>query len=155
MIDRGKRICIDDIELSVGREKTSRIVPAHSKRCLSKIVRAEAEKLRVARDLIRHQRGPWNLDHGADEIVELRLFLFGHLFRDATHDLDLKLELARKANQRNHDFRTHLDSFLLHLRGGLENSARLHRGNLREGDAETATAMSKHRIELVQFMNAP
>ena len=52
-----------------------------------------------------------DLDHGADQIVELCLLLLGDLFRHAVDDLDLKLELLGKTNERNHHLGPHLDAF--------------------------------------------
>ena len=98
---------------------------------MRQIVRAEAEKLRVLRDLVRDQRGARNFDHRADQIIEFRLLFLRYLRGDAMDDLDLELQFPRETDERNHDFRLHLDAFLLHLGGRFKNSARLHLGDLR------------------------
>ena len=48
-----------------------------------------------------------------------------------------------------------LDSLCLDFGGGFEDCARLHLGNFRKRDPEPATAMTEHRIELVQLVNTP
>ena len=57
-------------------------------------------------------------------------FLLRHFVSDATHNVDLQLQLARKSHERNHDFGADLYAFGLHLRGGFKNRAGLHFGNL-------------------------
>ena len=52
------------------------------------------------------------------------------------HDFDLQVEFLLKANERNHDFRTHLDPSLLHFGGGFEDRARLHLGDFRERQSQ-------------------
>src|SRR5213080_130446 len=54
--DRCKRICIDDVELGIGRHKTAGVVSTHSHCGLRKIVRDKTDKLGVTRALIRHER---------------------------------------------------------------------------------------------------
>ena len=87
--------------------------------------------------------------------MKLRLSLLRYLPGDAADDFDLQFQFARESHQRNHDLRTHLDAFALHLCGSFKNCARLHLGNLRINDAEPATAMAEHRIEFVQLVDTP
>ena len=106
---------------------------------MRKVVGPEAEELGVFGDLFRSERRARDLDHGADEILELCLLLLGDLLGHAVDDLDLKLELLGKTNQRNHHLRAHFDAFGLDLRGGLEDRASLHFRDFRIDDAEPAT----------------
>ena len=57
LIDRRERIRIHNIKFSVDREKTARIVPAHSERRLCEIVCAKAEEFSVARNLVGNECG--------------------------------------------------------------------------------------------------
>ena len=59
-----------------------------------------------------------------------------------------------EADERDHDFRLHLDAGFLDFGGGLENGARLHLGDFRIDDAQPAAAETEHRVELVQFLDA-
>ncbi len=68
-------------------------------------------------------------------------------------DLNLQVELPLEADQRDHDLGPNLDAFLLHLRGGFEDRARLHFGNLGIPDAEAASAEAQHGVELVQALH--
>ena len=126
LVDRGERICIDNVELGVSRQKTPGIVATHPESRLGEIVGAEAEELRVARNFVRQQGRARNLDHGADEIIELRFLFLGHFVGHAPDDVDLELQFSRKSDQRDHDFWAHFDSAGLHFRGRFENGARLH-----------------------------
>src|SRR5205823_3902844 len=118
-------------------------------------VRSFVPKLKnsASRDLVGHKRGPWNFNHRPYQIVKFRLSLLSDCVGDTADDFDLKLQLARKSHQRNHDLRTNLDAFALHLRGGLKNGARLHFRNLRVNNAEAATAMAEHRVKFVQLVH--
>ena len=70
------------------------------------------------------------------------------------HDLDLQIQLLLEPDERDHDLGPDLDAFLLDLRGGLEDGARLHRRDFGIADAEAAATEAQHRIELVQLLDA-
>src|SRR5207244_11916783 len=53
LIDRCKRICINDVELGISRKKTAGVVWARSHCGLREIIRSNTEELCVARDLVR------------------------------------------------------------------------------------------------------
>jgi prevent-host-death family protein len=57
-------------------------------------------------------------------------------------------------NERDHHFGLHLDAGLLHFGGGFKDGAGLHLGDFAIDDAETATAETEHRVELVEFIDA-
>src|SRR5205085_2800458 len=52
-----------------------------------------------------------DLDHRSNQIIKLSFLFRGHFCRYAIHDIDLKLQFSRESDQRNHDFRSHSDSF--------------------------------------------
>ena len=133
-----------------GIKEAGRIVAAHAERRLRQVVRAEAEELGDRRDLVGRQGAARDLDHRADQVRELHALLLHHFHRRAAHDLLLVRELLHVAHERDHDLRLHLDAALLHVRRGFKDRARLHLGDLREDDAQTATAEAEHRVEFVQ-----
>ena len=69
-------------------------------------------------------------------------------------DLGLQFEFLPEADQRNHDFRIHLDLLFLDVGRGFKDGAHLHFSNLRVGDGQTTTAVTKHRVEFMQFVDA-
>ena len=114
-------------------------------RGLRQIVGAEAEEFGHFGDLIGGQRAARNLDHGADQVLQvLHAGLFENFFGHALDDLllDCRTPLDT-ANQRDHDFGNHLDALLGHLHGGFEDGAGLHFGDFGIGDAEAAAAMTR------------
>src|SRR5207237_8118439 len=99
LIDRRKRIRIQNIKFRVDREKTTRIVPAHSERRLCEIVCAKAEELRVARDQIGDECGARGFNHCPDEINESRFLFLCHFVGNAPAATHLKLSLAPTPHQ--------------------------------------------------------
>ena len=79
----------------------------------------------------------------------------GFLFHSFGHGVDARLDVVEFGlgrNQWNHDFRfNRFSGGFLDLRCGLEDRARLHLGDFRIGNCQTATAEAEHRIELVQL----
>ena len=151
MVERRERIFLKDLVLRIWHQEIAHIVATNSKRHLCEVVRTKAEKLRTLRDFIRRQRSARHFNHGADEIIEFYFLLLHHFARDAMNDLGLEIEFFLEADQRNHDFRLHLDLLLCDLGGGFENRSRLHFGDLRVSNSESAPAMSQHRVKLVQL----
>ena len=154
LIERVERILLDDSQFEIRGQNLVDVVPREAPGGLGEIVGAEGEELRFLRDLIGHQCGPGQFDHGADHVFHGPLFLREHFFRNAVHDLGLVRHLFERGGQRDHDFREHLDALFRHDDSRFENGARLHLGNLRIGDAETAAAVSEHGVELVQLLDA-
>ncbi len=70
------------------------------------------------------------------------------------NDRDLQIEFLLEADERDHDFRLGLDTLFLRIRRRFEHRARLHFGDLRILDAETAAAEAEHWVELVEFVDA-
>ena len=106
------------------------------------------------RDFVGGERAARHFDHRADEVVELHFLLGHHFLGDAMDDLGLEIEFLLEADERDHDFRLHLDLLLRDIGRGFEDGARLHLGDFRIGDAETAAAMAEHRVEFVQLRDA-
>jgi hypothetical protein len=91
LIDRREGICLNDIQFGVRREKTPRIVAAHSQCRLCEIVCAKAEELSMARDLISDERSTWYFDHRPHQILEFCSSFFRNLVSDSAHNVDLEL----------------------------------------------------------------
>src|SRR5271155_927150 len=151
LINRGKRVLLDDFQLLVRPEEGTRIVTAHSQASLGQVVRAEAEELRRLRNLVGGERSARNLDHCSYEIVKLHSLFFHHFGSDAVNDLDLQVEFFLEADQRNHNLRSYFNTRLLNIRCRLKHRARLHLGDFRIHDAQAAAAESEHRVEFMQF----
>ncbi len=121
--------------------------------CVRSLV-PKREELRLLRDLVRHQRGARQLDHGADHVVDLRALLFEHLFRHAAARSSVWFAISFSvADSGIMTSGSTFTPFFATSHGRFEDGARLHLGDLRIGDAETAAAMSEHRVELVQLFH--
>ncbi len=84
----------------------------------------------------------------------MRLFLCEDFIGDAANDGGLVAHLLDGADERNHDLGMRIAALALDRDRGLDDGARLHLGNLREGDAETAAAQAEHGVLLVQLFDA-
>jgi hypothetical protein len=111
------------------REELARVVAREAERRLRQVVRAEAEELGTFGDLVGRQRGARQLDHRADEVVDLDP---GSAKTSAApRGRPCPGRSARsRADERDHDLRLDLDAFLLHDARRLEDGARLHGGDL-------------------------
>ncbi len=87
-------------------------------------------------------------------VLELLAGLLHHFAGHAVDDLDLQIELALEADQRDHHFGLDFDAFLQHGGGGLEDGAGLHLGDFGILDAQAAAAEAEHGVELVQLVDA-
>ncbi len=154
LVDRGERIGFDYLVLLICADERTRVVAAHAKACLSEVVRAKAEELRRLCNLVGREGAARDLDHSADHIVELDLFLGHDLFCDAMNDCDLQIELFLESDKRNHDFWLDLDAHFLDLCCSFKDCASLHLGDLRIDDAEAAAAEAEHRIEFMELFDA-
>ena len=121
---------------------------------LGEIVGAEAEELGLFGDLVGGEGGARQLDHGAHHVVDRGALLLEDLCGDAADDGGLIAHLLDGADQRNHDFEVRIAALVLDVDGGLEDGARLHLGDLGEGDAEAAAAQAEHGVGLVQLLDA-
>ena len=66
----------------------------------------------------------------------------------------LVAHLLDGADERNHDFEVRIAALVLDRNRGFEDGARLHLGDLGEGDAEAAATQAEHGVHLVQFFHA-
>ena len=62
----------------------------------------------------------------------------------------LQFQFFNYSNERNHDFGEYFYTMRFYVEGGLDDSPRLHLGNLGVGTAQTATPVSQHGIEFGQ-----
>ena len=86
--------------------------------------------------------------------MDFLFFFFEHFFGHSANNARLVRHFFQRGGQGNHDFDVRLAAFLGHGYCGLEDSARLHFSDLRIGNAQPATTMSQHGIELVQVFHA-
>ena len=154
-VERREGVLLEDAALLVRRRRNvAGVVAARAERRLREVVGAEGEEVGVLGDRRRPQRGARQLDHGADEVVEL---LARHL-ADFRRDLvDHRLRSARAPSPWPTSGImisgiTVLPCFFCTSRGRLEDRAGLHLVDLGIGDAEPAAAMAEHRVELVQLV---
>ena len=62
-------------------------------------------------------------------------------------------QLLVVAYERNHDLDVYRNALRLDVHGGLDDGARLHLGDFGVGVAQTAAAVSQHRVELGQRLD--
>jgi len=78
-----------------------------------------------------------------------------HFLRNAMHDCHLEVEFLLEANKRDHDFRLHLDASSSATVAAASKMARACISVISGiSDAETAAAMTEHRVELMQRFDA-
>ena len=154
LIERGEGVLLEDSLGQVLGQELVDVVAREAEGGLGEVVGSEAEELGLLGDLVGDQSGAGKLDHGADEVFDAVL-LFGEDFLgDAADDVGLILHLLEGGGERNHDLRNDGDALLLELERGLDDGARLHLGDLRVGDAETAATVAEHGVLLMQFLDA-
>ncbi len=90
-IDRLERILRDDVRLQVMADEAAIIVTAHAQGGLRQVVGAEAEELRLLRDLVGHHAGARQFNHGAHQVFHLDALFLEHRFRCVMDDLGLSL----------------------------------------------------------------
>src|SRR5712692_2754204 len=154
-VDHRKRVLFQDTFCQVCGQDLVDVVARKAERSLREIVGSEAEELRLLGDLVGDQRGARQLDHRAHQVMHVRPFLGKNFLRHAAHDRCLVLHLFQRGGQRDHDLGMDLDPFLGYGYRSLEDGARLHLRDLWISDAQPATAVPQHGIELVQLFHAP
>src|SRR5208282_5774768 len=94
-LDRHEWIRGEDALALVNLDKPAGIVAAEAKAGLGQVVGAKAEELRRLGDLAGAKSRTRQLDHGADQVFELRSFLhfdrFGDLIDRVLEDIELAL----------------------------------------------------------------
>ena len=152
LVELGERVILKDLGIIVCLEELARIVTGEAVGHLGKIVGSEAEEVCVLRDLISSQGSSRDLDHGSDFISHIRAHLLDLSIRGLDDRLADIFEFLVVAYQRDHDLR--LDCpfrmSLLDIDRSADNCQGLHLGDLRIGDIQTDSAMSHHRVELMQ-----
>jgi hypothetical protein len=152
-IERLEGIVGEDAAFDVQREETSRIVAAQSQRGLREVVGPEGEELGRLGDLASRQRRARQLDHRPDLVVDLLAHGAHDLRVTLLEDATLVIELLHGGDERDHDLDVYVDAAPLGAHRRLEDRAPLHLGDLGEGDAQSAAAMSEHRVGLAQAVD--
>ena len=151
-IQTGERIGLVDLILVVGGQELAGIVAREAERHLRQIVRAEAEELRLFGDLVGSKSCTRDLDHRADFILEVDARSLDHFVCSLDDDILHELHFLDLAGERDHDLGDDVPFGMTCLDGdrSLDDRIGLHHGDLRIGDAQTAAAVTHHRVELVQ-----
>ena len=155
-IEADERIARIDPLLHIWSQEPRRIVPRNAKSSLRQIIGPKREECCLLGNFASHQCRTGQLDHCADQIIE-RAALFGKdLKRNPVNQRLEDLQLALGRNQRDHHFGNwRVSGSGSHIAGRLENRPCLHLVNLGKCNPEAATAVTEHRIELMQFARAP
>ena len=98
-IKHRKRILLEDAFRKIGRQHLVDVVAREAEGGLREIVGAERKELRFFGDLIRDQRRARQLDHGADQVVDLLSFLFEDFLRHAVDDRRLVRHFLHRRSQ--------------------------------------------------------
>src|SRR5579863_2606412 len=89
-VERLKWIRCEDTSLLlvhvIGKESAS-VVARKAHRGLCEVVGTEGKELGTFRDLVGKQRGAWEFDHGADDVIELRAGLLDDVVRNAARGI--------------------------------------------------------------------
>ena len=121
---------------------------------MRKVVGAKAEELGFGGNLIGHHAGARQFDHGAHQVLNACSLFLEDLRGHAVHNGPLVSHLFERPNQGNHHLRQHLHALAAYVHGGLENGLGLNLRNFRIGNAQPASAISQHGIELMQLFHA-
>ena len=153
-IERGEGVFLEDFVFGVRKQEVAHVVTADAESGLGKVVGAEAEELSGASDFVRGESTTWDFDHGADQVFKLGFLLSHDCFGCGVNHFHLQLQLLGETNKWDHDLGLHFNTFFGNISSGFEDCTSLHLGDLGVGDAETATAVTKHRVELVELSHA-
>ena len=130
----------------VAGQEPAGVVPGQAQAGLGQVVGAEGEELRLPGDLVGHQAGPRQLDHGADGVAHLDPAPFHGVPGHALHDLPLGAKLLQAAHQGDHHLRARVHALLAQLARRPEDRLGLHLGDFRERDGQPAAAMPEHGV---------
>ena len=148
-IKTGKWVFFHNTLTDIGGQKTRRIIAADTQRGLRQIIRAEREEHGFFSQRISHHGSARHFNHRAKLISRIGNAIFSGQRR---HQRLQNPQFGGIDNQGKHNLDRRFALIGFH-RG--KNRAQLHGVNFRRGDAQTATAMTQHRIALDQFTNAP
>ena len=154
LIQHGKRILLEDSLLQVLGQELVDVVAREAEGRLRQVVGAEAEELGLLGDLSATRAA-----RGSSIMVPTRY--------STVRSFSAKTSSATRRTMSAWFFISlmplvsgimisgcTLMPFFLHFDGRLDDGARLHLGDLRIGDSQTAAAQSEHRVRLVQFFHA-
>ena len=150
LVEYLERIHLQDLLVQIDREEGGDVVTRITEGHLRQVVRTKREELGRRSDAVSGQRSTRHLDHRTHEEVDPFATLSEECLSFGTDYGFLLLELVEDTRQRHHDLRMGLHTFLLQIECGTEDSARLHLRNLRIGVAQTTSAVTEHRVLLVE-----
>ena len=147
LVDRLERVPLEHAVLEVARQELAlRVVPREAERGLGQVVRPEREEVGMFGDLVGAHARAGELDHRADQILDLAL-----LGRGRDGHLSEALELLCEADERMHDLdERRAARLLLDGDGCADDRAHLHLVDLGPHQAEAAAARPEHRVRLLQ-----
>src|SRR5215203_5530724 len=131
-IEHLKRIVLYDLSFDIVWQETAGVVSTQTKRRLRQVVCTKREKLRMSRNTIRHQRCAWQLDHGADEILDRHSMFAHHLARNFMNELGLLSQFFTERNEWHHDLELYFFAFTLYLARRFKDRTALHPRHFRE-----------------------
>ena len=146
LIQPGERIALIDLVVVVGGQELAGIVTAEAEGHLSQVVGTEGEELRLGGDGISGQRSA-----GISIMVPTRYFMFIPAAANSSSAVLTTTSLTNFSSltsptRGDHDLRHHVPVgvLLLDVDGGADDGTGLHNGDLREGDGQTAAAVTHH-----------
>ena len=102
-VDTDKGVLGKESLRQVARKELSRVVSRKSKAGLSEIVCTEGKELGLLGNLVGHQTGTWQLNHGSNHVSNPDTVIFHGLLGDPLNDLPLRPELLLARHQGDHD----------------------------------------------------
>ena len=148
-----ERIVLQNTLFEVDRQELGDIVARESQGHLRQVIGSEREELCNLGYLIGRNCRTRNLDHRTDHIVDPVVALGEDLFGRTVDDLLLVTELLVVAHQRNHDLDMYRNARCADIHRCLDNGTGLHLGDFGIGVAQTAAAVSQHRVEFGQRLD--
>src|SRR6185369_15047672 len=111
----------------------------------------EREELGLGCNFIGSESGSGEFYHGPDQVLHLYPVAFDNLVADLYGVCPQHLEFGYCRDEGDHDLRHDGKPFILdQFAGSLHDRLNLHVVNLRIGQAESAAAMSEHRVEFME-----
>ena len=149
-IDGLERVGIQDLVAEVVAHERSDIVAAEAEGHLGKVVGTEGEELGGTGHAVGGQGGTRDLDHRTELVVDVLHLDAFYLGFYAVADGFLETQLTGGDGHRDHDFRHRVQTLDQQLGGCLEDGFVLGLGDEREAHVQTDTAVTHHRVHLMQ-----
>ena len=156
LIEASEWVVAENFRILIGWQEARGVVTRQSKSGLGEVVSSEGEELCVLSHLISGDCSAGNLDHGSNRVLQLGLLeseLFANTSGGIVDDLLLEFKLTSVGDEWDHDFREYLCSFSLNRSRSFKDSLDLSSSDSRVADAETATAVTEHRVLFVKIVN--